>query len=253
VGMTRSLVEGDFRIYLAALGPDGSVVWETCPGRGIDDHGTVHLVSTSDGGCIAAGTKERIDDIYLVKVDHDGQVVWERTIGDSCCGIPNPEYQVTGITETDTGGWAVVGKADGYMFRMEFDDDGNTSPPEVRTIEPSLDRGGLSLGSTTQLGGDQDVKLVFKDRDGGVVWEYYFDTPKDRAGKCLTPYKGDEYVLAIVGTMYNFRRYDYILVRVKIPEPAYIILIATIMGSLGSLMHTNGTRKAGGIHRPESL
>jgi hypothetical protein len=218
VGMTRSLVYGDFSIYLAALGPDGSVVWETYLVRGIDDHKTVDLVSTPDGGCIVTGTKERSDDIYLAKVDRDGQVVWQRTIGDPCCGIPNPEYKVTGITETDTGGWVVVGNADGHMFRMEFDEDGNTSSPEVRTIEPNPVRGGISLGTTTQLGGDRDVQLVFKDSDGRLVWRYVFDTPKDSDGKYLTSYNTNEYVLAIVGIMENFRRRDYTLVRVKIPE-----------------------------------
>lgn len=73
-------------------------------GRGPDFVEEMH--PTSDGGWVVAGTTGSFpgwENIYLVKVDDSGQLVWERSLGGD-----NHDYGISVLQETD-GGFLVLG------------------------------------------------------------------------------------------------------------------------------------------------
>lgn len=102
------------------------------------------IQQTSDGGYIAAGTFGRNGtgtptghqrpDVYLLKLDSDGNITWEKTIGAGKGSIAHD------VQQTRDGGYIVAGVTMGY-----FD-----------------------------LGTDWDVYLVKTDESGNKMWEKGF-------------------------------------------------------------------------------
>ena len=88
------------------------------------DH-AVSIVSAADGGCLLAGYTNSFgaggDDVYLVKTDESGHVIWEKTYGgvfdDRAAGVSttgDDGYIVTGWTKS-TG----AGSADVYLIKID--------------------------------------------------------------------------------------------------------------------------------------
>ncbi|UCF71115.1 MAG: hypothetical protein JSW49_02235, partial [candidate division WOR-3 bacterium] len=91
------------------------------------------VCTTADGGYVVAGiTKSMINptendrriydnDIYVVKLDHDGSMVWEKTIAEGglgwangICMTPDGDFAIVGHTES-----AVNGSLDALLMVLE--------------------------------------------------------------------------------------------------------------------------------------
>ncbi|MCP4582141.1 MAG: T9SS type A sorting domain-containing protein [candidate division Zixibacteria bacterium] len=105
-GYTYASVNGGSDIYLIKTNLYGELIWQTYIG-GISDDWASSIQQTSDGGFIVAGGTESFEvagsDIYLVKINTDGQVLWQRTYGGD-----NSE-QADYVLQTDDGGYILVG------------------------------------------------------------------------------------------------------------------------------------------------
>ena len=78
--------------WLVRLSPDGNIIWEKSYGGsgGEDIRG---IIATDDGGCIITGGSSSWDgdfppvngqvDVYVAKIDVDGNIVWANTYGGS--------------------------------------------------------------------------------------------------------------------------------------------------------------------------
>lgn len=105
---TSEYLEGDF--LLQKLTPDGNILWEKKYG-GLNWEVMNALERTPDGGCIMGGvrpvysgsslsTNKFIDDCWIVKVDKNGDVEWEKTFGGSHQDV------LTSLCVTSDGGYA---------------------------------------------------------------------------------------------------------------------------------------------------
>lgn len=113
-GTTASYGAGFYDAYLVKTDPDGNFLWDQTYGGAKEDRAySVQL--TMDGGCILAGIKEgsrsRLMDIFVIKTDPLGNVVWERTYGGSKSDVgrmifqePNHDYMLIGYTYSYTSG-----------------------------------------------------------------------------------------------------------------------------------------------------
>jgi arginine repressor len=85
-GRTLSFGAGLDDMYVVKLDSSGNVVWtKTIGGRSWDVANSI--IQSSDGGYVVAGRTESfgagLDDMYVVKLDSSGNVVWTKTIGGS--------------------------------------------------------------------------------------------------------------------------------------------------------------------------
>lgn len=85
VGSTDSDYKTQKNVYVVKVSATGSREWQSFYGTRENDEG-LGIVETRDGYVIAGytkGTKNYDSDVYLLKIDKNGSVVWEKTYGSS--------------------------------------------------------------------------------------------------------------------------------------------------------------------------
>lgn len=122
IGSTGSFGEGYSSVYVVRVDADGDSLWAYTYGGARADNGyTVEL--TGDGGFLLAGGTASFGagytDGYLVKIDSNGNVVWEKTYGGtmddriySICQAMDGTIMLTGSTESFG-----AGKGDIYVVK----------------------------------------------------------------------------------------------------------------------------------------
>lgn len=93
--------------YIVKVDAQGDVIWEKTFGGDGRDAATA-LVATDDGGCVALGWTESSgaggQDVYLLKINADGGVVWERTFGGTGDDVG------TALAVASDGGFLIAGE-----------------------------------------------------------------------------------------------------------------------------------------------
>ncbi|MEW6364509.1 MAG: PKD domain-containing protein [Acidobacteriota bacterium] len=115
---------------LMKLNSTGSPVWQKHVGGPGDDHFRAGQ-STSDGGYVAVGESNNngidADDLWVVKFDSSGSVVWQRTYG----GVSGESG--ADICQTSDGGYVVAGETTSYgnakeVFILRLSPNGEIDP-----------------------------------------------------------------------------------------------------------------------------
>ena len=167
-GYTESFGAGDEDIYVVKLDSSGNVEWtKTIGGSGDDVAGSI--IQSSDGGYIVAGFTENFGagdgDIFVVKLDSSGNIVWAKTIGgskgDGALKIVKSSdggYVLAGWTESFGGGGIYIVKTDSnlnvcfsqnvtsYLISVSSNVGSSSSPsatvfpqsPTVNTLSPTV-------------------------------------------------------------------------------------------------------------------
>jgi hypothetical protein len=208
-GYTRSFGVGDWDVYVVKLDAHGNLQWTKTISGESDDWG-LSLIQTSDGGYAIAGDTKSFGaggyDVYVVKLDANGNLQWTKTIG-------GPEGDGgSSLIQTSDGGYAIAGSttsfgAGGYdVYVVKLDANGNLQ--WTKTIGGPKDDWGKSLiqtsdggyaiaGSTNSFGaGDLDVYVVKLDANGNLQWTKTIGGPKREWGSSLTQTSDGGYAIA---------------------------------------------------------
>lgn len=190
-GQTQSAGAGDYDAWLVRLSRSGKVAWQkTYGGEAYDDVTAVR--EATGGGFVATGytyLNGGFGNLWLFKVDDDGDVIWELTYG----GDELPE-RGEDLIETADGGFLVVGEWFASAWVLRLDAEGmplwqeRLSDPHaivwVDAVISTADRGFIVSGRTDLISNDLDspnawvVKLTAtgKDKWHGVLgFPYRFD------------------------------------------------------------------------------
>jgi hypothetical protein len=182
--------QGSSDYWLVKIDANGDILWEKTFGGSFYES-AYDITGTNDGGFIIAGKKNYIDgmptnsDFWIIKINSDGNMVWENTYGGSNFDIPS------NIIATDDNGFIVAG--------VTFSDDGDITGNESNKwaawiikinasgtlvwektflISDCINFGGI-IG-TPQDGmiftadiceSDSDFIIIRLDSEGEVVWE----------------------------------------------------------------------------------
>lgn len=159
---------------------------KTYGGSGYDSGYAVQ--QTSDCGYVVAGRSfsfrfDGDDDILILKLDADGNIVWQKTYGVSSSGFDF----VSGIKQTADGGYIVGGYsesfgANGYnIFIFKLDSNGNiiwqklyvgSSGDYVKSIQQTADGGYVVAGYTFSFSpGVSKIFVIKLDSNGNTSWQ----------------------------------------------------------------------------------
>ena len=157
-GMTASAQDsGD--IYIINTDLSGNVVWtKTYGGQGLDQGYSVYI--TTDAGYIIAGMKSNhggntYQDVYLMKVNVDGDTQWTKTYG----GLGLDEG--SSVQQTIDGGYIITG--------MTSYDSSHLSPSLVYLIKTSSNGDSLWAKTFGENGSSYRGYSVQQTQDGGYI------------------------------------------------------------------------------------
>jgi hypothetical protein len=156
--------------------PSGNIEWINIYGGERDEH-CYDMDLTKDGGYILTGHTTSLPsvgwDAYLVKVDRNGEKVWDRSFGEPLDGDPRKIYdECYGVRSTPDGG---------YIISC-----GTGIEPE-----PYKDSSYWS---------DWKIFVVKTDQDGNFLWDFTSkDFPGEKAGEYVGISKDDGYIVFVDG------------------------------------------------------
>ncbi len=213
-------------INLLKIGPTGSEQWNRTLDGTFSDNRAISVLETSDGGYLIAGSTDDCDnrnctdDVWLIKINAQGQEQWNLTLG----GADNEEVEF--VRQTADGGYILIGNTNSYyvgsfeIWFMKVDSNGNmqwnktfggTGPDKAYSV--SQVPGGYIIGGYTgsYSAGDSDLWLVKTDTKGEELWNNTFRGMFGGAHSVQQTHDGG-YIIA-GNTPFNPGHSDFLLVK----------------------------------------
>jgi len=178
-GYTRSFGAGWKDVYSIKTDANGNILWTKTYGGVNNDHGYA-VEQTADGGYIVAGETYSFAagkaDVYLIKIDVNGNTLWTKTYGGADIDIGYA------VQQTTDGGYIVAGETSSFgagwkdMYLIKTDANGNirwtktyggSAVDEVYAVQQTTDGRYIVVGETYNFGaGGADVYLIKTDANG---------------------------------------------------------------------------------------
>lgn len=189
-GTKQTFKNGPNDLYLAKLNSSRAVIWEKIFG-GIEEESPAGFLETSDGGFLLLATSRSFatsTQIYLIKVDQNGNKVWEKNYGGTGGDagkaiIPTADGNYLILATTSSKG---VGNFDVELIKINSNGEviwdktyGGTDWDEgtyvIQISDGSFIVSGYSLSYT--VSGGHDWMLLKFNSDGDFVWRKMFGGP----------------------------------------------------------------------------
>lgn len=215
-------------IYLTKTDGAGNVLWQNNYGHSKLDSGD-SVLQTGDGGYIIIGdtisTGSNSLDVYLVKTDSIGNVLWEKTYGD--IGIDSGNS----VKQTIDGGYIIAGETNSFgggdydVYLIKTDGEGNSLWEKTfggskndhgNSMQLTSDGGYIIAGCASSFGsGDSDIYMLKTDASGDIFWENTYGGNKgDHShGQAVQQTKEGEYIIVGTSASYGSGENDIYLVK----------------------------------------
>jgi hypothetical protein len=160
----------------------GSRAWSKKYGGSSSDRASA-IQQTTDGGYIAAGYTSSFGagggDIYLLKIDSSGNILWQKTYGGSS------DDGASTVQQTTDGGYIVAGTTrsfgagDSNIYLLKIDSSGNilwqrtyggTDFDNAESIQQTTDGGYIILATTYSFEFDYFYWVLKLNENGSVAW-----------------------------------------------------------------------------------
>jgi hypothetical protein len=144
-GDFEGMGKGNWDIFVTKLNSNGEVLWKKTFGGVREDLG-LSLTTKSDGGMVLTGYTQSNDgdfegmgkgdwDIFVVKLNSNGEVIWKKTFGGigfesgrSITTTSDDGILITGGTSSNDGDFNRMNKGGYDIFIMKLDTDGYYTP-----------------------------------------------------------------------------------------------------------------------------
>ncbi len=195
----------------------GAQGWERVFGGNRDDFGTA-VIQTVDRGFLVLGYTQSFPngqdqdfDIYLIRTDVDGRVLWEKPVdegftqrGNAMLEAENGDVLIVGEISFET----LNGPFNGYLLKVDSEGEYIWSRSfmgeglerlKFNDIIPAVDGGYIIVGSVKYEDTTvSDDNLILKvDEQGNEVWRKAFGTERGEEAKAAVVYQGGYLVTGI--------------------------------------------------------
>jgi len=187
IGTTRDSIAGDTDLMLVKTDQYGVKQWIEVYGTFEHEQGSA-LLQTKDGGYLLAGTiqdPEFNEDYWILKVDKDGLVEWEKHFGTT------NDDTLWALTPTQDNGFVLVGtsmddeESDIYLIKINQSGEiqwgklyNTINDDRVYAAVLTTD-GGFALAGSTTTGDDaskENFWLLKVNSEGFIEWGHYYGT-----------------------------------------------------------------------------
>ena len=188
---TWSFGSGGKDLWILKLDSGGNVIWQKTYG-GSADETSPHIQQTADGGYIIGGTTRSFGtvngDIWVLKLDSYGNIIWQKTYGGSA------DEGMDHIIQTADGGYIIAshtqsfgaGGYDAWVLRLDsygniiwqkvYGQGGTDWPMSIQPIA----EGGYLLTVASSPPSSSAAGLVLKlDEDGTIIWQKSYGGSND--------------------------------------------------------------------------
>jgi hypothetical protein len=169
-------------LYLVKLDSSGNVSWEKRFGGTATDIG-YSVIEVEGGGFAVAGTTGSFDpsqtpDLYLIRADADGNLLWEKHFGDTLTQHgydlledADGNFVVSGVSATLSGYVYSLHKIDATGSTVWSTTFGGTTMYTTPNSVAAAGDGGYVLAGSDSF----DVQLFKTDASGNLVWQKTFN------------------------------------------------------------------------------
>jgi len=207
-----------------AQAPD--TLWTKTYGGVANDMG-YDVERTSEGGYVITGWTQSFGaggyDVYLIKTDANGNILWEKTYGGS------EEEMGWSVIQTLDGGYIIAGytcsfgngDADVYLIKTDSLGDtlwtktyGGDSTDSGYSLTAALDGGFVIAGRTQSSGaGSDDIYLIKIDSLGNLAWQKTYGGPGRETAYSIQKLYDGGYIIAGYTTSFGVVGEDAYVVR----------------------------------------
>ena len=227
VGYTETFGAGNRDFYVVKTQPDGDTIWtKTFGGVNYDQ---AHCITKADGSnYIIGGYTSSFGvegDIYLIKIDENGDAIWTKTIG------TEDNDHISKIRKTSDGGFIICGDIERwgqykyYIVKTDSNCDTVWTKAYDYGIANSLiqtDDGGYAVivYPYTSTISQHDFQLVKLNQFGEIMWSKFYGglDPDIEIGYALEQTTDNGYLLAGRADGYGSGASDFLIIKF-IKEP----------------------------------
>lgn len=217
---------GGTDVWVAKMSPDSTMIWSFTYGGTLNDRGN-DIQASPDGGFILTGFSESNDvhitsnngskDLFVIKIDATGHLVWSKSfggssdeIGNSVLPLPNGETLVAGTAFSSDGDINNnQGFSDYWIIKLDNNGDiiwektyGGSGEDRAKKIIQSQDGNFVILGTSFSDDGDisnnlggVDFWLIKIQDNGNLVWEKNFGGSSADQGSDLIETESGELII----------------------------------------------------------
>lgn len=229
-GFTLSYGAGGADVYLIKTDSGGDTLWTKIIGGYEWEYG-FSVQQTADEGYIVTGFTDSYgagaDDVYLIKTNSSGDILWTRTFGGT-------DYDVGYfVHQTTDGGYIVSGSTESYgaggenVYLIKTDSSGYTLWSRTfggnqndcgYSVQQTADGGYIVAGHTESYGaGGSDVYLIKTDSSGDTLWTKTIGGTQNDPGEFIQQTTDGGYIIAGCTVSYGAGYSDIYLIKLE-PE-----------------------------------
>lgn len=216
----------------------------------------VFVSPTSDGGYVAVGVTQSFgagnDDIYLVRTDAAGEVLWTQTYGgpenDNGWSVHEHDGRLVVAGFTDSFG---AGGFDCYLIGADLDGEmqwsktfGGEGDDHCWGVLPTRDGGYVLVGETIRsASGAEDCYLIKTDASGSEVWSRTFGG--EQGDRCFSIALADDGGFLLAGQTYSEGAGDRDAYLIKTDASGMELWSKTFGGPASDVAHSVAPTAAG--------
>ncbi|MGD9493843.1 MAG: T9SS type A sorting domain-containing protein [Bacteroidales bacterium] len=224
-GSTDSYGLGGRDIYVVRTNEYGDTIWKkTCGGNG-DDQATC-IIETNDGGYAITGITSSFGagstDVYLIKINQNGDTIWTKTYGGSgaesgYCLLQTPtnDYIISGFTESYSPVTSSIyiiktdSNGDTLWAKTYYKQDVNTGYAIIQTVDNNY-LVGITLSNTVST---HDYMIAKIDSLGDTLWTKVYDKGANDWFSSVVELDGGDFVVSGFTNSLGYGGYDMFLAR----------------------------------------
>ncbi len=210
-GSTEPSDEGYSNAWVTKLDQAGNVLWQKTYGASSSDS-VNSIQQTSDGGYIVAGSTESFGegyiDVWVLKLDSNGEVLWLKTYG-----AVGDDY-ANSVQQTSDGGYIIVGYTssfgvgdlDVWVLKLRSDGsvdwqkryDGSGGDDYANSVQQTSDGGYIIAGYTSPLGNSRggDAWVLKLQSNGDVLWQKTYGNEREDTALAIQQTVDGGYIVA---------------------------------------------------------